>query len=96
MQLTINLIDETGDPLDVSGATVDVNGGGGQILPYPVYTVTLPDNIQVPIEILKPGYYAYANTLRIFDEDLNITIRLAPVVNNVNAPNYKNPIRSRF
>lgn len=91
MQLTINLIDETGDPLDVSGATVDVNGGGGQILPYPVYTVTLPDNIQVPIEILKPGYYAYANTLRIFDEDLNITIRLAPVVNNVNAPNYKKP-----
>ena len=96
MQLTVTLTDETGSPLGLLGTTYDLNGGGAMLLSNATFTESVTDNTQVTLKIEKPGYNTYYNVFSVYDEDLDITLKIVPIVNDPNNPNYKRPYPALF
>ena len=56
--------------------------------------ITIPDidnNSEVTIQITSAGRYTYNKVINVYNQDLDLRIKLTPEITDINNPNYLNP-----
>jgi hypothetical protein len=86
MLLTVNIIGTNNAALNAditidATTTTNVNNA----------SEVLADNSTVTVTVTKTGYYSFSTNINVFDVDATISIKICPVITNINDPNYNRP-----
>jgi hypothetical protein len=90
MDLTVNILDNSGAPLTALGTdiTLDsvVTNDSNSV------TQTVADNLQqVTLTVTRAGFFSYSTTFRVFNQDETISIKLIQDITDTLDPNYRRP-----
>jgi len=98
MNLTVNILqtDFTSESaLSVAIGGITINGDSNLALSS-THTVVVTDGESVDISVESTGFYTYTNTVKTYDEDLNLFLVLVPVVTDILSADYNRPYPSLF
>jgi len=90
---TIGILSEIGDSyaetLQVRGEDLTVIIDGVTTIGSNSVTQAIADDSTFDIEVISGGYHTYTNTVRIYDYNVEVAIRLIPIVTDPLDPNYR-------
>ena len=73
----------------VTGEDITITIDGNVTTGANTATEVVADDDTIEISVVSPGYHTYTNTVRVYDYDLNVGIKLIPVITDVNDVDYR-------
>ena len=75
----------------ITGEDITITIDGNVTTGANIATETLTDNDTVDITVESPGYFTYTNTVRVYQYDLDVSVKLIQNITDPNDPEYRRP-----
>ena len=85
------IVDIFDGTVEILGEDITITIDGNVTTGVNTATETVADDDTIDISVVSAGFHPYTNTVRVYDYDLNVSIKLIPIVTDANDPEFRKP-----